>query len=105
MPDQTNAEYFRMRAADERARSRQATDPRSTAAHAELANRYEEMAERFGVKDEERRSIADLVPQAWWVQHPFRTLQAAWQYPAPSLDCNHKPAKTLLFLNPNDHVH
>ena len=47
MPDQTNAEYFKMRAPDERKRSNQATDPRAAAAHAAIAERYDEMAALF----------------------------------------------------------
>ncbi|HLO21687.1 MAG TPA: hypothetical protein VK192_14500 [Sphingomicrobium sp.] len=55
MSEQTSAEYFKKRADDERARSEQATDPRAAAAHAELADRYEEMAGRFDEEDEARR--------------------------------------------------
>ena len=47
MPEQDNAEYFRMRAQDERLRSQHATDPRAAAAHADMADRYEEMAAQF----------------------------------------------------------
>lgn len=42
-----NAEYFASRAVAERALSEAATDPRAAAIHAELADRYEELALEF----------------------------------------------------------
>lgn len=50
MSDQTNAEYFKMRADDERLRCEHASDPRAAAAHAELAARYDELATDFEAK-------------------------------------------------------
>ena len=43
-----------MRAQDERLRSQHATDPRAAAAHADMADRYEEMATRFEAKSKLR---------------------------------------------------
>ena len=59
MHERNNADYFRMRAEDERLRSQQATDPRAAGVHAEMALRYEEMANQFEsqVKDSDRRLI------------------------------------------------
>ncbi len=42
-------EYFTMRAQDERLRSQNATDARAAAAHADMAVRYEEIAEQFEI--------------------------------------------------------
>ncbi|HEU4704889.1 MAG TPA: hypothetical protein VFS45_04190 [Sphingomicrobium sp.] len=47
MSDPTNAEYFAGRAAAERAMSAAATDPRAAAIHADLAERYDELAIEF----------------------------------------------------------
>ena len=47
MSKPTNAEYFAGRAVIERARSEAATDPRAAAIHAELAERYEALAQQF----------------------------------------------------------
>lgn len=54
MSDPTNSQYFAGRAAAERAMSAAATDPRAAAIHAELADRYEELAIEF--------SAATVVP-------------------------------------------
>lgn len=50
MSDQTNAEYFAGRAVIERAMSEAATDRRAAAIHAELAERYEELALQFSAQ-------------------------------------------------------
>ncbi|WP_156029654.1 hypothetical protein [Sphingomonas sp. URHD0057] len=47
MSEQTNAEYFRMRATDERQRAQRANDSRAAGAHAEMAERYDELANSF----------------------------------------------------------
>ena len=47
MADQTSAQYFRMRAADEWRLSEDAADFNAAAAHANIAIQYEEMAARF----------------------------------------------------------
>ncbi len=47
MTDQTEAQYFRMRAKDERTRSQQASSSPAATAHAELADRYEQLAAQF----------------------------------------------------------
>lgn len=47
MSNQTNAEYFARRAAVERAMSEAATNQRAAAIHAELAERYDELALEF----------------------------------------------------------
>ena len=47
MSNQTNAEYFAGRAAIERAMSEAAADTRAAAIHADLAERYEELAQQF----------------------------------------------------------
>ncbi len=47
MSNQTNAEYFAGRAVIERAMSAAASDERAAAIHAELAERYEELALQF----------------------------------------------------------
>lgn len=66
MTSQTNAEYFAGRAAIERAMSEAAEDPRAAAIHADLAERYEELAAQFSTDtvipfpapDEARRASA-----------------------------------------------
>ena len=50
MSEQTNAQYFRMRAEDERRRSQEATDLRAADAHADMAVRYDEMADQIDGK-------------------------------------------------------
>lgn len=50
MSDQTNAEYFAGRAAIERAMSEAASDQRVAAIHAELAERYEQLAAQFSTE-------------------------------------------------------
>ncbi|MFL6725830.1 MAG: hypothetical protein ACJ8FS_04870 [Sphingomicrobium sp.] len=50
MSDQSNAEYFAKRARAERAMISRSTDPRVAAVHAEMAERYEQMAEGFPLK-------------------------------------------------------
>ena len=47
MPDQPHHEYFLERAFFEMAMSRAAIDPRAAAAHLEMAQRYETLAEEF----------------------------------------------------------
>ncbi len=47
MSEQTSAQYFRMRAEDERRRSQEATDLRAAKDHADMAVRYDQMANRF----------------------------------------------------------
>lgn len=47
MPDQSEADYFADRALVEQDLSRTAGDPKAAAAHAELAERYEALAEVF----------------------------------------------------------
>ena len=47
MSNQTNAEYFAGRAVIERAMSKVATDKRAAAIHADLAERYDELALEF----------------------------------------------------------
>lgn len=44
MFNQTDAQYFRMRSDEERELSRGAADPRVADAHAEMADRYAQMA-------------------------------------------------------------
>ena len=50
MSNQPNSEYFAGRALIERAMSAAANDTRAAAIHAELAERYEELAAQFGAK-------------------------------------------------------
>ena len=50
MSNQTNAEYFAGRAVIERAKSEAAADQRAAAIHAELAERYEELARKFSAE-------------------------------------------------------
>lgn len=50
MSDELHAAYFTSREIDERAMSRNATDPRAAAAHAQMADHYEAMALVFGAK-------------------------------------------------------
>ena len=50
MSDEFHAAYFTTRKVDERAMSRNATDPRAAAAHAQMADHYEAMALVFGAK-------------------------------------------------------
>lgn len=47
MSDQSNSEYFAARAAEARAMSEAATDPRCAAAHAEMAARYTALSKEF----------------------------------------------------------
>lgn len=54
MSEQSSAEYFRMRAQDERLRAHHAINSRAAAAHADMAARYEEMAGRFEAKSKLR---------------------------------------------------
>lgn len=55
MTEEAEGRYFADRELSERAMSREATDPRVAAAHAELADHYEALAVVFGAK-----SVADL---------------------------------------------
>ena len=50
MSKPTNSEYFAGRAAVERAMSASASDGRAAAIHAELAERYEQLALQFGTE-------------------------------------------------------
>jgi len=52
MPNRVS-EYFRSRAIAEETMSGFSTDPRVAAAHAEMAERYEQLAEEFDVNRED----------------------------------------------------
>lgn len=66
MSNRTNSEYFAGRAVIESAMSEAAADQRAAAVHAELAERYEALAQQFGggtvapfpVPAEDRRAAA-----------------------------------------------